>query len=524
MRTNGTIPTLIGRRSGVLVARDLNDRGCDGMENLEGFFAAALNRKETRTRSQIVEASDAVPRSLFAFVQTWWHDSPPSAVDLSSVSTAPADENESYYGNITDSIESEIEATSYQDHDEDQSSPRPTTSHGGSNNELSLLGGDEATQDFQNTKNDPMVGMIVTDGRENQEGSFQGSEGELDESLISNLMDPEEPVDQILLSDEGKAIQGRHSNAEDLSSMTESMSSIKAGEQTPDDDSQEGVASCVIASTTKGTLPTQESQADLAEILDDTTTSKSLSADLRQRKQERARMIESARFETHSSGSTGNESDGEPLIYDDESPVCPPAPSTSRNKPRVQRKRPSTTSEPPPQKKKKTRGNKKKKPNPYATVFAPEGIPQPISYNIVPVSDLKAGPPEDSRLRRSQRAKVAPLKHWCGERLVYGPNDFGSDYDGVRNMSMVTGIAFANPTQFKKRASGRMNGTKVGTWQRISDEEGEFDLTRLRTKFHVSDGCTAKLWQYEDVVETRKTAILVVFPATMESHTLSFAL
>lgn len=132
-----------------------------------------------------------------------------------------------------------------------------------------------------------------------------------------------------------------------------------------------------------------------------------------------------------------------------------------------------------------------------ARAFSPKGLPQPRTYTFVPVSTLKPSAAGNSDLRRSKRAKIAPLKHWCGEKVVYGPNDFGDEYDGVRNMSAVAGIELANTTPYKKKIQPKTSRSKYNRKTRYEDDE--FDLSKMRKKFRVMNGTSANLLQHESV-------------------------
>jgi hypothetical protein len=162
----------------------------------------------------------------------------------------------------------------------------------------------------------------------------------------------------------------------------------------------------------------------------------------------------------------------------------------------------------------KLKRKSKKKINPYSTHFSPKGIPGPRSYTQIPLSDLKADPPlEDANCRRSKRVRVPPLEFWRGEKPIFGGNDFGDEYDGVKNMPVVIGIAKPDPTPYKKRKvvpTVSANKMKKGSKRRgesadataIIGVEEQFDSTDLRKKLAVNDGKVAHLWD-ERFQETR---------------------
>jgi centromere protein C len=105
----------------------------------------------------------------------------------------------------------------------------------------------------------------------------------------------------------------------------------------------------------------------------------------------------------------------------------------------------------------KPKSRPKKKNNPYSTHFSPKGMPGPRTFTEIPLSDFKPDTPTDSlNVRRSSRIRVAPLEYWRGEKPIFGGNDFGADYDGVKNMPVVIGIAKPDPTPYKKRKMSQL--------------------------------------------------------------------
>lgn len=139
----------------------------------------------------------------------------------------------------------------------------------------------------------------------------------------------------------------------------------------------------------------------------------------------------------------------------------------------------------------------KKKFNRFATTFSPKGVPLPRTYTKVPVSDYKNDSPDDKNLRRSRRARTTPLEFWRGEKVEYGPNNFGDEYDGVKNMSIVVGFAKADPTPYKKRMAPPPKKIQKGNNDADpapAAAEEPFDSTRLRNKLAVNDGKVSNLW------------------------------
>lgn len=139
--------------------------------------------------------------------------------------------------------------------------------------------------------------------------------------------------------------------------------------------------------------------------------------------------------------------------------------------------------------------------------FSPKGIPAgPREFTTIPVSALKASrrtsngdEEQQAGLRRSQRARLAPLEFWKNERIIYGPNDFDEElYDSVTNMPVPMAISRAEPTPYKPRKK-RSTETTSKAKKKDNDtkraiEDVPFDSTELRKKYHFIDGSEAWLW------------------------------
>ena len=169
----------------------------------------------------------------------------------------------------------------------------------------------------------------------------------------------------------------------------------------------------------------------------------------------------------------------------------------------------------------KPKSKSKKKINPYSTHFSPKGVPGPRTYTQIPLSDLKADTPDDTQVRRSKRVRLPPLEFWRGEKPIFGGNDFGDEFDGVKNMPVVVGIAKPDPTPYKKRkvVPAVSNPKKKGVDPRRGYNDGSgpvmiaadepFDSTALRQKLPVNDGKVAHLWD-ERFQEARGISTLLV--------------
>jgi hypothetical protein len=179
----------------------------------------------------------------------------------------------------------------------------------------------------------------------------------------------------------------------------------------------------------------------------------------------------------------------------------------------------------------KPKSKPKKKINPYSTHFSPKGVPGPRTYTQIPLSDLKADSPEDTQVRRSKRVRLPPLEFWRGEKPIFGGNDFGDEFDGVKNMPVVVGIAKPDPTPYKKRKvvpAVSNQKKKSGGDQRRGHNDGgpvmiaadePFDSTSLRQKLPVNDGKVAHLWD-ERFQEARgiSTFHVVCFYSTVKMN------
>jgi hypothetical protein len=107
---------------------------------------------------------------------------------------------------------------------------------------------------------------------------------------------------------------------------------------------------------------------------------------------------------------------------------------------------------------------------------------------------------------------MKPLEFWRGERVEYGANNFGEEYDGVRNMPVPAHIIRPDPTPYKKRKPATAGEDKKKTNKKTKTEHEklkgpqeeieQFDATKLKEKFKFLDGKTAHLWD-EQIGETR---------------------
>jgi centromere protein C len=163
----------------------------------------------------------------------------------------------------------------------------------------------------------------------------------------------------------------------------------------------------------------------------------------------------------------------------------------------------------------KPRKKPAKKFNRFATTFSPKGMPLPRTLVTVPVSDYKTGTPDDKDVRRSKRARTKPLEFWRGEKVQYGPNDFGDEYDGVTNMPIVVGFSKAGPTPYKKRKAPPPQKKKVNEplakKSKIAGDDVDamepLDPATLRVSYDFNATKNAQVWD-ERYQETRDMSTL----------------
>lgn len=155
-------------------------------------------------------------------------------------------------------------------------------------------------------------------------------------------------------------------------------------------------------------------------------------------------------------------------------------------------------------KKKKSRKKSKNR-----VAFSPQGIPAgPREYETIPIDQLTQEPVEG--LRRSRRARVAPLQFWKNEKLVYGPNDFDEDvFSGVAYMSVVTAVSKAQPTPYKKRKFTPVVSEEKKNKRSKATAEVEnfppYDASKLLRKYKYVEGNRAHVWdEIQDSEDTKK--------------------
>jgi centromere protein C len=147
----------------------------------------------------------------------------------------------------------------------------------------------------------------------------------------------------------------------------------------------------------------------------------------------------------------------------------------------------------------------------YASIFSPKGIPLPLEYETVPVTDLKSTPPEG--VRRSKRARTEPLAFWKNEKAEYGPNDDEDANADVALMPVVKAFIKAKATPYKPRVfRPRPVSTDKTKASWVPDEGAAaaavlpFDSRKLRKKHDFVEGQSAVLWnEHVDEAEELST-------------------
>jgi len=197
------------------------------------------------------------------------------------------------------------------------------------------------------------------------------------------------------------------------------------------------------------------------------------------------------------------EGTGFSMVHDPETPESVRAERLQQEKEELERKKKS----------KKKREKDLKTPKPKAkkvkskkvTYASPLGYPAGNrDYQAVPVSDFKESP--EPGVRRSGRAKMAPLQWWKNERPIYGiHHEEGVLGEAMGDMPVVVDVLKAMPTPYKKRKLTKIENST----QKKSDKksktagsgsakntvtESPFDDRRLRKKLKIVDGEVAHLW------------------------------
>jgi hypothetical protein len=152
-------------------------------------------------------------------------------------------------------------------------------------------------------------------------------------------------------------------------------------------------------------------------------------------------------------------------------------------------------------------------------------------YEAVPVSEYKDDMEEDPRtpggssLRRSRRARFAPLQFWKNEKLIYeAQNEEGILGEAMGDMPVVAYVQKAQPTPYKevkraapekekktKKSGKRKSGRGEGDSDEGSDDDDtaaskkQFDDKALRKKYRVHNGESGKVWSetLESATETK---------------------
>jgi centromere protein C len=161
----------------------------------------------------------------------------------------------------------------------------------------------------------------------------------------------------------------------------------------------------------------------------------------------------------------------------------------------------------------------------------PTGISRGIpagnrDYEAVPVSVYREDRDEDSAsLRRSNRARFAPLAFWKNEKLIYeAQHEEGILGEAMGDMPVVVAVQKAQPTPYKevkrtvpekkktksknkegKRKRGGDSDSEDDDDTNVSSTKKKFDDATLRKKYRIHNGESGKVWSetLESVTETK---------------------
>lgn len=161
----------------------------------------------------------------------------------------------------------------------------------------------------------------------------------------------------------------------------------------------------------------------------------------------------------------------------------------------------------------------------------PTGISRGIpagnrDYESVPVSVYREDRDEDeASLRRSHRARFAPLAFWKNEKLIYeAQHEEGILGDAMGDMPVVVAVQKAQPTPYKevkrtvpekkktksknkegKRKRGGDSDSEEDDDTNVSSTKKQFDDATLRKKYRIHNGESGKVWSetLESATETK---------------------
>ena len=168
-----------------------------------------------------------------------------------------------------------------------------------------------------------------------------------------------------------------------------------------------------------------------------------------------------------------------------------------------------------------------------------KGIPMGNrNYEAIPVSDYKEDYPEGeepktpggSALRRSRRARFAPLQFWKNEKLIYeAQNEKGLLGEAMGDMPVVAGVMHALPTPYKevkRKEVPKKKGKDKKKRKRGDDSDSEddestvaktpFDDKAIRKKFRINNGESGSVWS-----ETLESATDIKIVSRIDNRTFS---
>lgn len=152
----------------------------------------------------------------------------------------------------------------------------------------------------------------------------------------------------------------------------------------------------------------------------------------------------------------------------------------------------------------KTSQRKAKNRTKRRVVFSPKGIPiRNRDYDRIPI--VEPSPDDGGGLRRSKRAKTAPLEFWRNEKVEYGPIEDDNLVEEIGDMPVPKAVIRALDTPYRKRkepsrpkllSKGNSKPTQRTPRDHEADEEQPFDSSKLKRKYknNLLEGEIANVW------------------------------
>lgn len=152
-------------------------------------------------------------------------------------------------------------------------------------------------------------------------------------------------------------------------------------------------------------------------------------------------------------------------------------------------------------------------------VFSPKGIPiGNRDYDRIPI--VEPSPNDGDGLRRSKRAKTAPLEFWRNEKVEYGPIEDDELVEEIGDMPVPKAVIRALDTPYRKRkepakpkvsSKSKSKGKQRTARDQEVEEEQPFDTSKLKRKYknNLLEGETANVWDdgNDDLNELSKSRV-----------------